>query len=62
MGKSFSQMLDKSDFSKQFRIVQVEQGHQIKRVYNSGIELSYTDKELTMADQYDLNKLEDIPY
>jgi hypothetical protein len=62
MSKSFKDMKDNADKHKVSRIVETEQGHLMKRVFESGAELKYKDVEMSAEEYYDFNQLEDVPH
>lgn len=62
MAKSFKDMKDNADKRKVMRIIQTEQGHQMKRVYEPGPTLAYKDVELDDYESYILGSLEDVPH
>lgn len=55
-------MKDSADKRKVMRIIETEQGHQMKRIFESGPVLKYKDVELADEDYLALNDLHDVPH
>ena len=53
---------ENADKLKVFRIIQTEQGHNMKRVFEAGNELKYKDVEMSEYESYIFDTLEDVPH
>jgi hypothetical protein len=62
MAKSFKDMKDNADSRKVFRIIQTQQGHNMKRVFESGSDLVYKDTEMSLEERYEFDQLYDVPH